>query len=80
MTVHPPQASTMKLTGPFLTATLAIMAFTVQWGMVTTKLDHLNTRINELLIETRTARENYADHERRLSTLEGIVNGQGRRE
>ena len=57
--------------GVALTAVIAILAFTVQWGVVTTKLDHVERRLDELIFESRSLRKEYQMIERRLSFLEG---------
>ncbi|MBX3387167.1 MAG: hypothetical protein KF768_11400 [Phycisphaeraceae bacterium] len=54
-----------------LTAALAVLAMTVQWGVVTTKLDHVEKRLDELIVEARSLRSEYQSIERRISWLEG---------
>lgn len=54
-----------------LTAALALMTVTMQWGVVNTRLDGVEKRLDELLFETRAMRGAYADMERRVSFLEG---------
>jgi len=54
-----------------MTGALALLAVTVQWGVVTTKLDHVEKRLDELIVETRMTRAAFADLERRVSFLEG---------
>lgn len=54
-----------------LTAALAVLAMTVQWGVVTTKLDHVEKRLDELIVEARSLRLEYQSIERRISWLEG---------
>ncbi|MCC6910376.1 MAG: hypothetical protein IT430_20770 [Phycisphaerales bacterium] len=61
--------------GVVLTAVIALSAFTVQWGVVTTKLDHLERRLDELIVEARSLRNEYQSVERRVSYLEGRLNG-----
>ena len=63
----------LRLSSSIVTAVLALLAFTVQWGVVTTKLDHLNLRMNDLIVETQRAQEADRDFERRLSHLEGLM-------
>lgn len=58
-----------------LTAALAVLAMTVQWGVVTTKLDHVEKRLDELIVEARALRSEYQSIERRVSYLEGRANG-----
>ena len=52
-----------------------VLAVTVQWGVVTTKLDHVEQRLDELLVEARALRTEYQSIERRVSFLEGRLNG-----
>lgn len=61
--------------GVIVTAVIAVLAFTVQWGVVTTKLDHVEKRLDELLVEARALRTEYQVIERRVSYLEGRQNG-----
>jgi hypothetical protein len=61
--------------GIALTATIAVLAFTVQWGVVTTKLDHVEKRLDELIVEARALRSEYQSIERRVSYLEGKASG-----
>jgi len=57
--------------GAMTTGAVALLAVTVQWGVVTTKLDHVEKRLDELIVETRMTRAAFADLERRVSFLEG---------
>jgi regulator of replication initiation timing len=57
--------------GVLLTALSALLAITVQWGVVNTKLDTMQKRLDEMLFEARTLRSEYQSIERRLSNLEG---------
>jgi Na+/pantothenate symporter len=61
--------------GAIVTATIAVLAFTVQWGVVTAKLDQVEKRLDELIVEVRTLRSEYQSIERRVSYLEGRQNG-----
>lgn len=54
-----------------LTGSLALVAFTVQWGVVNARLDGVEKRLDELIVETRAMRSAYADLERRVAFLEG---------
>ncbi len=58
-----------------LTALLAAGALTVQWGVVTAKLDQVEKRLDELIVEARALRSEYQAVERRVSYLEGKLNG-----
>lgn len=66
--------------GVVLTIVLAAVAVTVQWGVVTTKLDHVEQRLDELIVEARALRSEYQSIERRVSYLEGRLSGGGRDE
>ncbi len=57
--------------GVLFTSVAALVAITVQWGVVTTKLDGLEKRLDEMIFETRSMRTEYQNIERRLATLEG---------
>jgi hypothetical protein len=54
---------------------MAALAVTVQWGVVTTKLDHVERRLDELIVEARSLRAEYQAIERRVSYLEGRFMG-----
>jgi len=54
-----------------LTALLALATVTVQWGMVNARLDGVEKRLDELIVEARAMRGAYADLERRVAFLEG---------
>jgi len=58
-----------------LTVGMAALAVTVQWGVVTTKLDHVEQRLDELIFEARTLRAEYQSLERRVSHIEGRLLG-----
>lgn len=66
---------TPRWVGVFVPIVLAALAVTVQWGVVTTKLDHVEQRLDELLVEARALRTEYQSIERRVSFLEGRLNG-----
>lgn len=57
--------------GVLLTAVSALVAITVQWGVVNTKLDNVEKRLDEMIFEARALRNEYQSIERRLSNLEG---------
>ena len=61
--------------GVLLTIILAAGAMTVQWGVVTTKLQQLEKRMDEFIGEARSIRSEYQAMERRVSYLEGKVAG-----
>ena len=71
---------TVRWAGVLLTVVLAGLAVTVQWGVVTTKLDHVEQRLDELIVEARALRSEYQTIERRVSYLEGRLFGGGRDE
>ncbi len=58
-----------------VTLIVAAGAMTVQWGVVTTKLQQVEKRLDEFLGEARSLRAEYQSMERRLSYLEGKLNG-----
>ncbi|MCC6425709.1 MAG: hypothetical protein IT435_02690 [Phycisphaerales bacterium] len=61
--------------GVLVTIILAAGAMTIQWGVVTTKLQQLEKRMDEFIGEARTIRAEYQAMERRVSYLEGKVSG-----
>ncbi|GJQ29612.1 MAG: hypothetical protein HBSAPP03_14960 [Phycisphaerae bacterium] len=61
--------------GVLVTIILAAGAMTIQWGVVTTKLQQLEKRMDEFIGEARTIRTEYQAMERRVSYLEGKVSG-----
>lgn len=61
--------------GAIVTAVIAVLAFTVQWGVVTAKLDQVEKRLDELIVEARALRCEYQSIEHRVSYLEGRQNG-----
>jgi hypothetical protein len=66
---------TARWAGVIITVVFATLAVTVQWGVVTTKLDHVEQRLDELIVEARSLRTEYQSIERRVSYLEGRLNG-----
>lgn len=75
MTPQPSNRNGSRWAGVIVTIAMAALAFTVQWGVVTTKLDHLERRLDELIVEARSLRTEYQSVERRVSYLEGRLNG-----
>lgn len=61
--------------GVLVTIILAAGAMTIQWGVVTTKLQQLEKRMDEFIGEARFIRSEYQAMERRVSYLEGKVSG-----
>lgn len=61
--------------GVLVTIILAAGAMTIQWGVVTTKLQQLEKRMDEFIGEARSIRTEYQAMERRVSYLEGKVAG-----
>ncbi len=61
--------------GVLVTIILATGAMTIQWGVVTTKLQQLEKRMDEFIGEARSIRGEYQAMERRVSYLEGKVAG-----
>lgn len=66
----------VRWAGLALTSGLAVAALIVQWGVVTTKLDQVEKRLDELIYEARSLRHEYQGVERRLSYVEGRLNGE----
>ena len=58
-----------------LTALIGVLALTVQWGVVTTKLDQVGRQLDSLAVEIRSLRSDIYSIERRVSYLEGRLNG-----
>jgi hypothetical protein len=75
MTTPAPHRNGSRWAGVIVTIAIAALAFTVQWGVVTTKLDHVEKRLDELIVEARALRTEYQAVERRVSYLEGKLNG-----
>lgn len=75
MTGSVPSRNGTRWAGVIVTIAIAALAFTVQWGVVTTKLDHVEKRLDELIVEARALRTEYQAVERRVSYLEGRMNG-----
>ncbi len=48
--------------GVLLTSVIALVAITVQWGVVTTKLDGLEKRLDEMIFETRSLPHRVSEH------------------
>lgn len=61
--------------GIVVTILLAAGALTIQWGVVTAKLQQVEKRLDELIVEARGLRTEYQTIERRVSYLEGRLNG-----
>ena len=61
--------------GVLVTIIHATGAMTIQWGVVTTKLQQLEKRMDEFIGEARNIRSEYQAMERRVSYLEGKVAG-----
>ncbi len=61
--------------GVGITAAIAVLALTVQWGVVTTRLETVSTRLGELTTEIRSMRSDLVSIERRVAYLEGRFNG-----
>jgi len=61
--------------GVGITAAIAVLALTVQWGVVTTRLETVGDRLGELTTEIRSLRSDLVSIERRVSYIEGRLNG-----
>jgi len=65
----------VRWAGVIVTLVLAAGAMTVQWGVVTARLQHMEKRLDELIVEARALRREYQAVERRVSYIEGRLNG-----
>ncbi len=74
-TQHQPNNGRVRWAGIGLTALIGILALTVQWGVVTTKLDQVGRQLDSLTVEIRSLRGDLVSIERRVSYLEGRFNG-----
>ncbi len=74
-TVSVPTNGKARWAGIGLTALIGILALTVQWGVVTTKLDQVGRQLDSLTVEIRSLRSDIYSIERRVSYLEGRLNG-----
>jgi len=54
-----------------LTGFVTLSAITIQWGVVTAKLDNVEKRLDEFIADARATRANYTELERRVAFLEG---------
>ena len=54
-----------------LAAAVAVLSLAVQWGVVVAQLGQVQKRLDELIVEARSMRVEYAALERRVSFLEG---------
>ncbi len=61
--------------GVLVTIILATGAMTIQWGVVTTKLQQVEKRLDEFIGEARSIRAQYAEMERKIWFLEGKLSG-----
>ena len=69
------QNGSARWAGVVVTVVLAAGAMTIQWGVVTTKLQQVEKRLDEFIGEARSIRADYQAMERRVSYLEGKVAG-----
>ena len=74
-TQHQPNNGRVRWAGIGLTALIGVLALTVQWGVVTTKLDQVGRQLDSLAVEIRSLRSDIYSIERRVSYLEGRLNG-----
>ena len=63
--------------GTAVTVIIALIAYAVQWGVVTTKLSQIECRLGDIVTEVRTMRDQLAATERRVSFLEGRLDLKG---
>lgn len=69
------QNGTARWAGVVVTVVLAAGAMTIQWGVVTTKLQQVEKRLDEFIGEARSIRAQYAEMERKIWFLEGKLSG-----
>ena len=69
------QTSAVRWAGVVVTIVFAAGAMTIQWGVVTTRLAHMEKRLDAFIVEARSLRTEYHAVERRLSYVEGRLNG-----
>lgn len=55
------QSGSARWAGVIVTVVLAAGAMTIQWGVVTTKLQQVEKRLDEFIGEARSIRAQYAD-------------------
>lgn len=56
--------------GAIVTALIAVVAFSAQWGVAITKLELMEKRLDEFILEAKTLRLECADLNNRVSLLE----------
>jgi hypothetical protein len=69
------QNGSARWAGVVVTVVLAAGAMTIQWGVVTTKLQQVEKRLDEFIGEARSIRAQYAEMERKIWFLEGKLSG-----
>jgi hypothetical protein len=69
------QNGSARWAGVVVTVVLAAGAMTVQWGVVTTKLQQVEKRLDEFIGEAHAIRAQYAEMERKIWFLEGKLSG-----
>jgi hypothetical protein len=67
------QSGAAKWAGVIVTVVLASGAMTIQWGVVTTKLQQVEKRLDEFIGEAKSIRAQYAEMEHKLWYLEGRI-------
>jgi hypothetical protein len=67
------QNGSARWAGVVVTVVLAAGAMTIQWGVVTTKLQQVEKRLDEFIGEARSIRAQYAEMERKIWSLEGML-------
>lgn len=63
----------MKHSGVIVTIIIAVIAFSVQWGVTTATLGQVEKRLDEFILEARTLRVEHADLKERVSFMEGQI-------
>lgn len=70
------RTSWSRWAGIAVTLILVLVAFAVQWGVVMTKLGHVEKRLDEMIMEARAVRVEYQSIERRMAFIEGQIREQ----
>ena len=63
--------------GVMLTVIVSASAVTVQWGVITTKLEQVEKRLDAFLSEAKTIREEYVVIGHRVAFIEGQLGKHG---
>ena len=67
----------IKGIGVAISIAVALCGFAVQWGVVATKLDQVERRLDEMISESKELRSEYRHLVDRVARIEGRMNGRG---